>query len=74
MIGKDDEPDSLKVMLRVWKRHIKPVNYPVSLMWYNLSLKDVLEGKVKKLWELGMGKKQNQASCSIADEEEMLWK
>ena len=58
--GDDYEPDSLKVMLGALDRHLKNVNYPVSIIRgiEFASSKQVLEGKCRKLREAGLGKKR----------------
>ena len=61
--GKDCEPDSLKVMQAALDRHLRSKNYPKSIVRDTefLSSRKVLEGKARKLRELGMGKRPNKA-------------
>ena len=60
---KEYEPDSLKVMQAALDRHLRSKNYPKSIVRDTefLSSRKVLEGKARKLRELGMGKRPNKA-------------
>lgn len=74
--GTEYEPDSLKVMLGSLDRHLKSFKYPKSLLndiEFMLSRK-VLDGKLRKLREQGLGKKTNKAYSLTPEEEETLWK
>ena len=73
--GEEYEPDSLKVMQAALDRHLRNKSYPKSIMRDTefLSSRKVLEGKARKLRELGMGKRPNKAQSLTKEEEEILW-
>ena len=56
-------------------RHLRSKNYPKSIVRDTefLSSRKVLEGKARKLRELGMGKRPNKAQSLTREEEEILW-
>ena len=56
-------------------RHLRSKNYPKSIVRDTefLSSRKVLEGKARKLRELGMGKRPNKAQSLTKEEEEILW-
>ena len=73
--GEEYEPDSLKVMQAALDCHLRSKTYPKSIVTDTefLSSTKVLEGKAKKLRELGMGKQPNKAQSLTQEEEEILW-
>ena len=64
--GEEYEPDSLKIMLAGLEQHLKEKNFPVSIIHGRefTSSKKVLQGKARKLREMGKGKQPNKA-CSF---------
>ena len=72
--GEEYEPDSLKVMQAALDRHLRNKSYPKSILRDTefLSSRKVLEGKARKLRELGMGKRPNKAQSLTKEEEEIL--
>ena len=61
--GNEYEPNSLKVMQASLDRYLRSKNYPKSIVRDAefLSSRKVLEGKARKLRELGMGKQPNKS-------------
>ena len=61
--GEDYEPDSLRVMIAAFDRHLKDKQYPLSIVKDREfhSSKQVLEGKAKLLRQAGRGKRPNKA-------------
>ena len=72
--GEDYEPDSLRVMIAAFDRHLKDKQYPLSIVKDREfhSSKQVLEGKAKLLRQAGRGKCPNKAR-NLTKEEELLW-
>ena len=73
--GEDYEPDSLRVMIAAFDRHLKDKQYPLSIVKDREfhSSKQVLEGKAKLLRQAGRGKRPNKPR-KLTKEEELLWK
>ena len=74
--GEDYEPDSLRVMIAAFDRHLKDKQYPLSIEKDREfhSSKQFLEGKAKLLRQAGCGKRPNKARNLTKEEEELLWK
>ena len=74
--GEDYEPDSLRVMIAAFDRHLKDKQYPLSIVKDREfhSSKQVLERKAKLLRQAGRGKRPNKARNLTKEEEELLWK
>ena len=75
-IGKDYEPESLKVMMASLDRHLKNKGWTLSIVRDRefSSSKVVLEDKSKQLRLVGRGKRPNKARQVWEQEEEILWK
>ena len=71
---KDYEPDSLKVMQVALNRHLRSKNHPKSIVRDTefLSSREVLEGKARKLCELGIGRRPHEAKRLTKEEEEII--
>ena len=74
--GGEYEPDCLRVMQGALHRHLIENNYPGNIMNDDSfrESRNVLEGKARKLREMGMGKKPNACHSLSDEEEEVLWK
>ncbi|XP_074606498.1 uncharacterized protein KIAA1958-like [Acropora palmata] len=74
--SEDYVPDSLRVMIAAFDRHLKDKQYPLSIVRDREfhSSKQVLEGKAKLLRQAGRGKRPNKARNLTKEEEELLWK
>ena len=68
-------PDSLKVMEAALDGHLRSKSYLKSIVRDEefMSTRKVLEGKGRKLHELGMWKRPNKSQSLTKEEEGILW-
>ncbi|XP_074606416.1 uncharacterized protein LOC141859448 [Acropora palmata] len=73
--GDDYEPDCLRVMQASLERYLKSKAYPKSIIRDRefLNSRKVLDGKARKLLEVGKGKCPNRSKSLTKEEEEVLW-
>ena len=74
--GEDYEPESLKVMMTSFDRHLRNKGCTLSIVGDREfgSSKEVLEDKAKQLRLAGRGKRSNKARQVSEEEEEILWR
>ena len=74
--GEDYEPESLKVMMASFDRHLRTKGCTLSIVRGRefSSSKEVLEDKAKQLRLGGRGKRPNKARQVSGEEGEILWR
>ena len=74
--GEDYGPESLKVMMASFDRHLRNIGCTLSIVRDRefSSSEEVLEDKAKQLRLAGHGKRPNKARQVSEEEEEILWR